>query len=88
MSRRFTVAIRRNAQKQLYAIQKNFRLKIVIEIAKLAITPYPHGCKKLKGESGFWRIRVGDYRVIYTVADSVCIVEIHAVGHRQSVYKN
>jgi mRNA interferase RelE/StbE len=84
----FTINIRRQALKQLERIPASFRKKIEKAIDQLAQNPYPHGCTKLKGEDYLWRIRIGDYRVIYMVAETIRVVEIHAVGHRQSIYKN
>jgi mRNA interferase RelE/StbE len=87
MSGTFTIKIRRQALKQLERIPLLFRSKIEKAIDQLAQNPYPHGCKKLAGEDALWRIRIGDYRVIYLVATTIRIVEIHEIGHRQSIYK-
>jgi mRNA interferase RelE/StbE len=54
----------------------------------LAQDPYPLGSKKLKGTEFTYRIRVGDYRVIYAVISSILTIEVIKVGHRQSVYRN
>ena len=54
-------------------------------IETLAENPRPKGCKKLKGRSGF-RIRKGDYRIIYDIYDNVLIIDIIAVGHRRDIY--
>ena len=56
-------------------------------IAALAEIPRPPGCKKLKGPGGMWRIRVGDYRVVYEVDDSSLVVRILRAGHRRDVYE-
>ncbi|MBX2901698.1 MAG: type II toxin-antitoxin system RelE/ParE family toxin [Cyclobacteriaceae bacterium] len=48
--------------------------------------PRPIGCKKLKGEQNIWRIRIGDYRVLYTIDEVVRIVDIRSVGHRKDIY--
>jgi mRNA interferase RelE/StbE len=53
----------------------------------LAENPYPPGCKKLAGDEGFWRIRVGDYRVVYTVIQSKLVVLVVKIGHRREVYR-
>lgn len=55
-------------------------------ITALSERPRPSGCKKLKGIDAY-RIRIGDYRVIYQVNDAVLIVSVIAVGHRREVYK-
>ena len=55
-------------------------------IAELADNPRPHGYKKLKGEDAY-RIRVGDYRIIYEIEDNIILVTVVSVGHRKDVYK-
>jgi len=49
--------------------------------------PRPHGSKKLKGTANSWRVRVGDYRVLYDIADTVRIARVYRVRHRKDVYK-
>jgi mRNA interferase RelE/StbE len=53
-----------------------------------AIEPRPNGVKKLQGEENSYRIRVGDYRVIYDIFDDILLVKIVDVGHRSKVYKD
>ncbi len=56
------------------------------ELAKLAISPRPHGSKKLIGYKGQYRIRVGDYRAIYVIDDQILIVEVTKIGDRKNIY--
>ncbi len=56
-------------------------------IKALAAEPRPPGCRKLQGHESLWRIRVGDYRVIYAVYDDRRIVDIVAVRHRSKAYQ-
>ncbi len=63
------------------------RKRIVRKIDLLADDPVPSGSKTLKGFTGFHRIRVGDYRVVYTVRRSVITVTVAAVGHRSDIYE-
>lgn len=56
-------------------------------IFTLAANPRPQGVKKLSGKPGGWRIRVGDYRVLYDIADAVRIVRVFRVRHRSDVYR-
>ena len=58
------------------------------KVESLAVQPRPAGCKKLKGEQNLWRIRVGDYRVIYSLDDTHQIVDIIAVRHRSEAYRD
>jgi mRNA interferase RelE/StbE len=52
----------------------------------LAAEPYPRGCRKLSHGDG-WRIRVGDYRIIYTVDEANKVVTVFALGHRRDIYR-
>lgn len=59
-----------------------------LTIDELAVNPRPVGCKKLKGEKEYlWRVRVGDYRIIYKIEDVVKVIEIRKVGHRKNIYE-
>ena len=50
--------------------------------------PRPIGCKKLKGERDYiWRIRIGDYRVLYAIDDKVQIIDVRKIGHRKNIYE-
>lgn len=62
--------------------------KIVEDIKDLAENPFPNGYKKLKGEDDAYRIRVGSYRVLYTVEDAELLIEVFRVGPRGDVYKH
>jgi len=53
----------------------------------LATGPRPHGCKKLKGGANEWRIRIGDYRVIYEIDDAAKTVDVTRIAHRREVYQ-
>lgn len=81
----YQIIINRSAIKRLQKIQDPFYLKIKESIYQLAIEPRPAGCKKLKGREAY-RIRVADFRIIYTVNDSVLIVEVLDLGHRRNIY--
>ena len=67
--------------------QKRDRHRILQSIRELADEPRPHGSTKLAGASDAYRIRVGDYRVLYTVDDAVVRVLVIRVGHRRDVYR-
>ena len=56
-------------------------------IELLATNPRPAGCRKLEGAEDLWRIRIGDYRVIYSVDDARRIVDVSAVRHRSDAYR-
>ncbi len=82
----YTVLIRRKAQKQLDGIQEEYRERIIGAVFALAEEPRPSGCRKLRGRED-WRIRVGDYRVIYGVDDARRVVEVLKVAHRRESYR-
>jgi mRNA interferase RelE/StbE len=83
---KYTVLIERYAQKQIMKLDKKIIPVIKAAIADLADNPRPYGYKKLKGEDAY-RIRVGDYRVIYEINDNTIIVTVISVGHRKDIYK-
>lgn len=74
--------------KDLKHIPQSTKERIILKSESLAENPYPSGVKKLKGsENNFWRVRVGNYRVIYSVDDEIRIIDIRKVGHRKDIYK-
>ncbi|MGH7999178.1 MAG: type II toxin-antitoxin system RelE family toxin [Brasilonema sp.] len=83
----YQVVFSRSSQKELEALPTEVISRIFPKIESLAVEPRPDGCKKLKGQSHCWRIRVGDYRVIYSVDDNTRIVEIIMVCRRSQAYK-
>jgi mRNA interferase RelE/StbE len=83
---KYTVLIERYAQKQIMKLGKKAIPVIKAAIAGLADNPRPYGYKKLKGEEAY-RIRVGDYRIIYEINDDIIIVTVVSVGHRKDIYK-
>jgi mRNA interferase RelE/StbE len=83
---KYTVFIERYAQKQILKLDKKAIPLIKSAIARLSDNPRPQGYKKLKGEDAY-RIRIGDYRVIYEINDDRIIVTVVSVGHRKDIYK-
>jgi mRNA interferase RelE/StbE len=75
------------AEKDLGRLSHNLHDRIIEAIIKLAHQPRPSGCRKLFGTKNDWRIRVGDYRVIYEIADVIRVVRIRRVRHRREVYR-
>jgi len=82
----YQVLIKRSAQKELDALPKSLRERIVRRLLSLEADPRPSGSKKLQGEESY-RLRVGDYRALYTIDDQNRIVTVYAVGHRREVYR-
>jgi mRNA interferase RelE/StbE len=83
----YTVVVSRPVQKEIRSLDQGIRLRILTALRALAVDPRPSGCRKLVGAQNRWRIRVGDYRVIYTVDDTDHIVEIFVVRHRSKAYE-
>lgn len=83
---RYEVFILRRAQKQLAQVPPRDYERVKNSILALADMPRPHGCLKLTGRPG-WRVRVGDYRVIYEIDDSKHKLTVLDVGNRREVYE-
>lgn len=83
---KFTILFARSARKELENLPAAQIEKILSAIEKLSTDPYPFGCKKLKGERHLWRIRIGDYRIIYSVIAAQLVVDIIRIRHRKEVY--
>lgn len=75
------------AAKQLAKLSKKSYEKVKKSIEALAENPRPVGCLKLKGNGDAYRIRIGDFRVIYEIEDDVLIVVVVSVGDRKEVYR-
>lgn len=75
------------AAKQIRKLQRPARERLLDAIEDLQDDPRPHGAKKLVGEDLAWRIRVGDYRVIYEVIDSQLLVTVVRAAHQREVYR-
>ena len=82
----YHIIIEKTARKELQKINRNEQISITQSILSLANEPRPVGCIKLKGREA-WRIRIGDYRVIYEIKDNQLIIVVITIGHRKDVYK-
>ena len=82
----YPIKILRSAQKQLSQIDRQDQAAIISAIRNLADDPRPIGCKKLSGRPA-WRLRVGNYRVIYEIQDDVVFILVVSIGHRKEVYR-
>ena len=75
------------AIRDLRTLERKERKKILERVAKLGSNPRPPGCKKMHDKQSTYRIRAGDYRVIYQIRDSRLIVLVARVGNRRDVYR-
>jgi len=84
----YNIVISQSALKELHRLQKKVVKKIETAINALAENPRPVGVKKLKGSNeDLYRIRSGDYRVVYAIDDEIRIIDIRKIGHRKDIYK-
>ncbi len=85
---RYRVAIKPSARKEIEAVgQKKDRQRIVLRIQSLAENPRPFGCEKLSGQFDRYRVREGNYRVVYSIDDRDFLVDVVKIGHRKDVYR-
>ena len=83
----YAVTFARSARRELEALEPPHIARILARIEALAREPRPGGARKLQGTQRLWRIRVGDYRVVYDVDDRQRVVDIVRVRHRRDVYR-
>ena len=83
----YKVRILRSAEKDLRKIHRTRLFNILEAIEALKENPRPISCRKLVGSESSYRIRIGDYRVIYTIEDTIRIVEVDRIRHRKDVYR-
>ena len=83
---RYGLAFRPGALRALRKLDRRAAARIKAATEALRVDPRPPGAKMLTGSHGLWRIRVGDYRVVYTIDDQQRVVRIAAAGHRRDVY--
>ncbi len=81
------IEISRDARKELARLPAQFQNRIAKAILALEQNPFPTGCKKLKNRDG-WRIRIGDYRVLYFADAKAKQIVVGVIGHRREVYRN
>lgn len=86
MTASYSLFIKRSAEKELRGLPKADLSKVIHRIHELVTDPRPPGCQKLSGYNQY-RIRQGDYRILYTIDDSNRKIEIIRIGHRREVYR-
>ena len=83
----YRITIKKSAAKELEAVPRKDLRKIIMRIRSLAQNPRPHGSQKLSGQEQY-RIRQGDYRIVYFIEDDEQLVDIIKIGHRREVYRS
>ena len=84
---RYEVEIARRAVKSLARLPRGEQQRVRAAIDLLADEPRPPGCVALAGEQSVYRVRVGDYRILYEVADARLLILVVRIGHRRAVYR-
>ena len=88
MARRYSIRFVESAARSLKKLPVGPRVRIAARIEALADNPSPPGTRKMAGEEHAYRIRIGDYRVVYDVLDDAIIVLVLRIGHRKDVYRS
>jgi len=83
----YSIEVLPAAERDLRKVHPQMRARIRGAVLKLAVDPRPPGARALKDRPGYLRVRIGDYRVIYTIKDDVLRVVVVRVAHRRDVYR-
>ena len=83
----YEVYLERSAADDLRRLPRRLFDRIIVRIGRLADDPRPAGCRKIEGSKSDWRIRIGEYRVIYEIDDDLDRVNVMRVRHRREAYK-
>lgn len=84
----YEVSLSHKAARQFSKLTRDVQRRICPKIDGLSDDPRPAGCEKLEGSSGAYRIRVGDYRIVYSIDDSKEAVLVTRIAHRRDVYRD
>ncbi len=82
----YAVELKPSARKELESLPDRVLARVVSKLEALAHDTRPAGCKKLKGYRDQWRIRIGDWRVVYIIDDQTRLVSVTRIAHRREVY--
>ena len=83
---KYSITFARSARRELESLSNILIARILPKIEAPASDPRPHGCRKLRGSQELWRIRVDDYRVIYSIQEKQITVDVIGVCHRSEAY--
>ena len=83
----YVVEVKPSARKELEGLPNSVLARAVRKMESLGDNPRPAGCKKLKGYRDRWRVRVGDWRMVYTIEDGAKLVSVTRIAHRREVYE-
>jgi mRNA interferase RelE/StbE len=83
----YAIIIKPSAVKSLDKPPRPIRRRVLDAFEELRTNPRPAGCVKLAGDENLWRIRVGDYRVVYEIHDNLLVVLVLSIAHRKDIYR-
>ncbi len=83
----YQIVFARSARKELQSLPFIIAHRILTKVESLKKDPRPAGCRKLQGPTNLWRLRVGEYRIVYTIDDERRIIDILIVRHRSEAYR-
>ena len=83
----YSVEFKRSAMRQLKRLPQNIQRRIADAVDRLADNPRPHGYIQMETDDILYRIRVGDYRIVYEIIDNQLVVLVIRIGHRREVYR-
>lgn len=82
----YDIEVKSSARKELEALPDHVLARVINKVESLRQAPRPAGCKKLKGYKDQWRLRVGDWRVIYIIDDTAKLSSVTRIAHRREAY--
>jgi mRNA interferase RelE/StbE len=83
----YQIRIKKSAIKELSKLPKPIATKISKEIDRFKTNPYPKGYKKLKGSENNYRLRIGNYRILYSIYNDILVIEVVKIALRKDIYK-
>ena len=83
----YTVQLAPAAKRQLRKLDRSIQERVVRRLDKLEKDPRPPGVEKMEGDESTYRIRLGEYRIVYEIRDKVLVVLVLKVGHRREIYR-
>ncbi|MGZ4969769.1 MAG: type II toxin-antitoxin system RelE family toxin [Methylobacter sp.] len=84
---RYSIEFKHSAKKELGQLPRPIAEKVAERIKALADNPRPDGCKKMTGSTYSYRIRINDYRIVYSIIDQCLIIQVIKIGHRKDIYQ-
>jgi mRNA interferase RelE/StbE len=83
----YKIEWKQSAKKELKKLKKAVIPRIIKAVESLSINPHPTGSRKLQGSEHLYRVRLGDYRIVYSVENKILLIEIIRIGHRKDIYR-